>query len=206
MASTNTEKPVTKNEMKKQSVDTSKLESKKDLIKTPINKEEKKENSANKEEKKETPKKKKVEVKKVKKTEVMVMGNDIHISTKVGAAICKMIRGKTIETAISELEEVQKLRKAVPMKGEIPHRKGPMMSGRFPVKAAGEFIRILKNLKGNVNQHDVEEPIITKAIVNIASRPLGKRGKVAKKRSHVEIWAMEKAKIKEMKKKKEKKE
>jgi len=60
-------------------------------------------------------------------------------------------------------------------------------------------------LEGNANQRDVEEPIISKAIANIASRPLGKRGRVSKKRSHVEIWATEKAEMKKLKEKKEKK-
>jgi len=36
------------------------------------------------------------------------------------------------------------MKKAVPMKGEIPHRKG-IGTGRYPVKASAFFIKLLKN-------------------------------------------------------------
>jgi ribosomal protein L22 len=219
MASTNTEKPTGKAEQKKQApVKTSK---KKDQPKAPIedlkkeeikeNPEEKKEENKNQEkkvstkEKKEDKKeKKKVETKKVKKDEVKVVGKYLPASTKVAASICKFIKNKPIEVAIKDLQEVQKKRKAVPMKGEIPHRKGKIMSGRFPVKVSSEVERLLKSLQGNANQHDVEEPIITKAIANMASRPLGKKGRISKKRSHITIWATEKSKMKMIKQNKNK--
>ncbi len=208
MASTNTEKPTGKAEQKRQAP--VKTPSKKEQPKAPVEqlkKEETKKQEENKveenkvdkkpEDKKET--KKKVEVKKTKKEEVKVVGKDLPISTKVGASICKFIKNKPINVAISDLQEVQKLKKAVPMKGEIPHRKGKMMSGRFPKKAAAEIEMQLKSLEGNANQHDIEEPIISRAIANIASRPLGKKGRVSKKRSHVTIWATDKSKLKKMK-------
>ena len=91
-------------------------------------------------------------------------------------------------------------RKAVPMKGEIPHRKGKIMSGRFPGRAAEHFIKALKGLSGNANQNDIEEPIITKAVANIGARPFGKSG-MRKKRSHIKIIVTEKSSIKKLKKK-----
>ena len=78
------------------------------------------------------------------------------------------------------------------MKGEIPHRKGKrMMSGRFPVKASGEFITILKGLKGNSNVNGLEDPVISEASANLASRPFGRFGRTRKKRSHVRIIVRE---------------
>jgi len=66
------------------------------------------------------------------------------------------------------------MKKAVPFKGEIPHRKGAgMMSGRYPVKAAGLFINVLKGLRGNIlaNGMEIEKAKIHFASTSWASRP-----------------------------------
>lgn len=138
---------------------------------------------------------KKKPVKKIKKDEVVVNGKSVPISMKYSIAICKFIKHKSIEKAIKDLEEVVGLRKAVPMKGEIPHRKGKMMSGRFPKRAAASFIMLLKSLLGNANNHDLDDPVISEAIANLASRPYGRKG-MKRKRTHIII------KCKKMEKKK----
>ena len=62
--------------------------------------------------------------------------------------ICNFIRGKKIDSAISDLELVIKKKKAVPFKGEIPHRRDlGVMSGRYPINASKIFIQILKGLR-----------------------------------------------------------
>ena len=76
-----------------------------------------------------------------------------------------------------------------------------MSSGKFPKKAAGVFIRLLKSLSANANALGVEEPIIAVAIPNIAQRPFGRFGATRKKRTHVKIIA--KMKVKDNKKTKE---
>jgi ribosomal protein L22 len=211
---TNTEKPSTKAEQKKKmSVSQPKLQ--KVEGKTPLKKEKKleekkteetKENEKVLEEEKiEEKKEKKIEVKKVKKDFVFVDSKSLPISTKQAKFICKFIKNKPIQTAIKELEEVTKLKKAIPMTGEIPHRKGRIMSGRFPVRASNHIIKILKGLQGNANQHEIDEPIISEAIANLAQRPYGRFGSIRKKRSHVKIIAYEKSKLKSKRKKKEKK-
>jgi large subunit ribosomal protein L22 len=130
---------------------------------------------------------------KPKKTEAVVNAHNLPISTKYSAAICKFIKNKKIEHAIADLEQVLVLKKAVPMKGEIPHRKGKgMMSGRFPKKATENFIRLLKSLLANANHNSLENPIIVEAIANIGARPYGKFGRVRKKRTHVKIKVKEK--------------
>ncbi len=79
---------------------------------------------------------------KVKKTEAIVRGVSLPLSTKYSAAICKFIKNKKIEKAIIDLEDVLKQKKVIPMKGEIPHKKGKgIMSGRFPKKATEHFIK-----------------------------------------------------------------
>ena len=78
-------------------------------------------------------------------------GKNVPLSTKDAIAICKFIKNKSIKKAIEDLEQVLILKKAIPMKGEIPHRKGKIMSGRFPIRASKRFIELLKNLQGNAN-------------------------------------------------------
>lgn len=134
---------------------------------------------------------------KPKKTEAVVNAHNLPISTKYSAAICRFIKNKKIEDAIADLEQVLVLKKAVPMKGEIPHRKGKgIMSGRFPKKATQNFIRLLKSLLANANHNGLENPILVEAIANIGSRPYGKFGRVRKKRTHVKIKVKEEKKDK----------
>jgi len=152
-------------------------------------KEEEKESKAEKS--KETEKKPVQE--KPAKTEAVVKSYNLPISTKYSAAICKFIKNKRIEEAITDLEQVLKFRKVIPMKGEIPHRKGRgIMSGRFPKKATESFIKLLKNLSANASYSGLEEPVIAESVANIGSRPYGKFGAVRKKRTHVEITARNK--------------
>lgn len=137
-----------------------------------------------------------------KKDEVSVRGVNLPISTKYSMAICKFIKNKTINNAIADLEQVVVLKKAVPMKGEIPHRKGKIMSGRFPKKAGEHFIKLLKSLRANAINHEIEAPVITEAIANIGARPYGRFGSVRRKRTHVKIVARtEKEMVKKSKKK-----
>jgi len=131
--------------------------------------------------------------------EAVVNGKDLRISTKHAVAVCDFIRGKDVDVAIKELEEVENMKRAIPMKGEIPHRKG-MMSGRYPVKAVSNFIKLLKSVRANALYHDLElEKLKIYAMANVASRPQ-KRGGARFKRSHVQIKLVPRAKVKKGKK------
>ena len=77
-----------------------------------------------------------------KKEEAIAKGRDLNISTKHSIAICRFICGKEIDKAMGQIIEVILKKRAIPMKGEIPHRKG-MESGRYPVKAAKVFVKLL---------------------------------------------------------------
>jgi len=123
-----------------------------------------------------------------RKTEAKVNGKNLPISTKHAIAICNLIRNKDIDKAISIMEQAEKMKIAVPMTGEIPHRKGKMMSGRYPVKASKHFVLLLKSLRSNalMNELELEKyKIFCKA--NIAPRPYRRFGKGRFKRTHVEL-------------------
>jgi ribosomal protein L22 len=153
------------------------------------------------EEKKDEKKQPKRKKEFVKKDEAVANGISLPISTKDSVAICRFIKHKPIERAIADLELVEKFKKAIPMKGEIPHRKGKgMMAGRYMTKPVGFFIRLLKNLQANANINGIEEAVIVEAIPNRASRPYGKGGR-KRKRTHIHIKVIEKNKLKKNNKK-----
>ena len=135
---------------------------------------------------------KKEEKKKIKKIEAVVNGLSLPVSSKQSFAICKFIKNKEIGFAIKELEEILMHKKALPMKGEIPHRRGKIMSGRYPKNSITAFIKLLKSLNANSSVNEMSNPIISKAYANFASRPYGKFGRVRKKRTNVTIIATEK--------------
>ncbi|MEK6820459.1 MAG: uL22 family ribosomal protein [Nanoarchaeota archaeon] len=135
---------------------------------------------------------KKIEIK--KKSEAVARSKDLNISTKQASAICNFIRGKSIEKAAEGLEQVAKLKMAIRMKGELPHRKGKGMErGRYPMKASLVFIKILKSLAANSSVNGLENPYIATAKADIASRPFKRFGSKRFKRTHVYLIAKEKA-------------
>ena len=186
----NTEKPSTIAEKKKMG---NPQKAKQILEKAPVKKAEKKEDEK-------TPtEKKKIVIEKKKRDFAIVNLRDVPISTKTSMAICRFIRGKKISKAIGDLELVLNKKLAVPMKGEIPHRKN-IMSGRYPKKASEEFIGMLKSLISNSNENGIDDPRINKAIANLGQRPYGRFGRWRRKRTHVTIQAIENVKINSKKK------
>jgi len=130
-----------------------------------------------------------------KKSEAVARGLSVHASMKQCMFICRFIKGKSVDEAISDLEKVIKIKKAVPFTGEIPHRHGNMMSGRYPVNASKISISILKSLKGNIlaNQMDPDKAKIYFASSSYASRP-SKKGGGTFKRTNIILKAKEPAK------------
>lgn len=148
---------------------------------------------------------KKPEIKKTekpKKFEAKVRITSAPISTIHSIALCKFIKQKGIERAIEDLEKVATKKKALPMKGEYPHKKG-MMSGKYPQNSTRYFIKLLKSLQSNAGINEIKNPVITEAIANLAPRPRGRFGKYQRKRTHITIIAKEK-KLKENGKENEK--
>ena len=199
----NTEKPTTIAQQKKSGTVDTKTK-KQPVPKVPINKSKTDDLPIEKveQEKKPEPKKPVQSKPKVKRDYAVVDAKSVPISAKHSIAICRFIKNKKIEKAIENLGEVLIKKRAIPMKGEIPHRKGKMMSGRYPQKAVGHFIKLLKSLEANANMNELNEPIIAEAISNLAQRPYGRFGKTKKKRTHIKIVAKEKKKLNKKEKEK----
>lgn len=120
----------------------------------------------------------------VKKEEAVAHGDALRASLKHSMYISRFIKHKKIDDALDDLQEVVMLRAVVPFKGEIPHRSAPgIMSGRYPQAAAREFIRTLKNLKGNAiaNGLELDRTVIYYASASWAFRPMRRGGRKAKR-------------------------
>lgn len=124
------------------------------------------------------------------KKQAIARGINLPVSKKQCMYICQHIKNNSIDKAISDLEKVIKFKKALPFKGEIPHRKG-IMSGRYPIKASRFFIKLLKALRGNAltKNLDLEKTKITIASSNWGSRPLRREGRRAKRANIILIAA-----------------
>jgi len=121
------------------------------------------------------------------KEQIAVLRTTLPVSRKQSVGILNFIGGKKIEDAIKDLEAVIKFKAAVPMKGELPHRKG-MMSGRYPIKAAEMFIKLLKGLAANASQKEGSENGVLHGKTNLAPKAIRPgRFRHKFKRVHVEI-------------------
>ncbi len=131
----------------------------------------------------EIQKEKKKEKQIIKKEEAVAMGAGLPISKKHSMYICSFIKNKTIDLSIRELGKVSKLKQAIPFKGEVPHRKGNLERGRYPVKASKYFINLLKGLKGNAitNGLDIDSTKIYIASASWAKRPMRSGGRQGKR-------------------------
>ncbi|HZS73199.1 MAG TPA: 50S ribosomal protein L22 [Candidatus Nitrosotalea sp.] len=82
------------------------------------------------------------------------------ISHKHAREIAVAIKGKTIDSARSYLMSVTNLERAVPFRryhNEVGHKSDTgVMSGRYPTKAASEFLKLLDNLESNAEYRGMD--------------------------------------------------
>ncbi len=86
------------------------------------------------------------------------IGKELHISRKHAHEISSAIKGMKLEKARKFLKDVSELKQAVPYRRHtenIPHRKG-MCTGRYPQKAAKEFLRVLENAENNAKYKGID--------------------------------------------------
>lgn len=129
-----------------------------------------------------------------KETMAKAQGRDLPISFKHSVNVCKFLKGKNLDKALSYLEKATEKEKAIPFKKykrKQGHRKG-MEIGKYPVKASREIIKILENLKNNAVDKGLSENL--KIIHAAANRAVSKESRAMGGRSrstHVEFIAKE---------------
>ncbi len=86
---------------------------------------------------------------------------EVSISPKHAVEIAREIKGMYLEEARRFLEDVVAMRRPVAFKRykkKVPHRRGlnKWYAGRYPVKAAKYFLRLLDNLANNAENNDLD--------------------------------------------------
>jgi len=87
-------------------------------------------------------------------TTATASGRDLRMSPKASREVCRYIRGMMLEKAKERLREVIDLKRPVPYfrhRKKVPHRGGVegFDAGRYPVKAAGEILKLLEAVEAN---------------------------------------------------------
>jgi len=84
-------------------------------------------------------------------TTARAIGRELPISPKKAVELCRAIRGKSVEDAKEYLERVVSKDQPVPMKRHkmmVAHKAG-VGPGRYPVKAARHFLKVLQGAEEN---------------------------------------------------------
>jgi large subunit ribosomal protein L22 len=126
------------------------------------------------------------------------------ISHKHAREIAVKIKGMSIETARDYLQDVIKLKRAVPFRrynNEVGHKSDTgVMSGRYPQKAATEFVKLIDNLESNAEYRgmDLDRLKIINATVHkgrklqrFTPRAMGRASPKVDILTHVELVAQE---------------
>lgn len=88
---------------------------------------------------------------KIEEPVAKAFGKERRVSPKQAMEVCRAIRGMSLNAAKEFLEAVQQKKRAVPIlrhRKKVAHR-GRMGSGQYPVKAAREILKVLKNAEAN---------------------------------------------------------
>ena len=137
---------------------------------------------------------------------VRASSRDTEISHKHAREVCVAIKDMPLNKAKEYLENVVALKQPVSYrryKNEVAHRSElqGFPAGRFPVKAAGEFLRLLNNLEANAEYKgmDLDRLTIIHAsafpgvkIKRFTSRAFGRNSPKFNTLVHVEVVGMEK--------------
>lgn len=142
---------------------------------------------------------------KVEEPFARAFGKEMRASPKDATEVCRAIKGMPLQRAKTYLEEVKKKKKAVPFRThrkKVAHKKGLDLAGAFPVKAAGEILKVLKNAEENAKYKglDSEKLRIVHAsaykgitIQGIVPRAFGRASPYNKPLSNVEIILKERS-------------
>jgi large subunit ribosomal protein L22 len=136
---------------------------------------------------------------------VSAIGRNLPISTKQSIEISNFIRGKPANKAAVVLERVMKKDIAVPYKrfnADVGHKPG-IAAGRYPIKACGEILKVLKNAIANAQFKgmNADDLLIRHIATQKASGAwhFGRKRRRKMKRSHLELVLEEVAKKKDKK-------
>ncbi len=124
------------------------------------------------------------------------IARNVHISWKHGIEISRELRFHSTEYAKKFLQDVAELKKPVPFRRywrDVGHKPG-MAAGRYPQKAAREFLQLIKAVEANAQVKGLNTASlkIIKLITNRAPKaPSAGRKRHTAKHAHIEIEVRE---------------
>lgn len=131
--------------------------------------------------------------------EAMARGNDLPVSWKSVVMVGNFIRGKTVAKSKTLLEQVIKMKVAVPFtkfNKDRGHKKGEIAAGRYPVKTAQEVLNLLNSAESNAINlgMDAGNLVVSRFIGNQGptSWRFGRKRRRQAKRSHIQLFVAEK--------------
>ena len=86
-------------------------------------------------------------------------GREMPISRKWAYELANAIRGLMLQDAKRLLEDVIAKRRPIPVRrytDSVSHRKGKVGPGKYPVKAARFFLKVLKNVEANAEDKGLD--------------------------------------------------
>jgi len=137
-------------------------------------------------------------VKETNEREARAQAVNAPISLKVSVEICNFLKGKTTEKAIAYLKDVEEVKKPIPFKKfnmDRGHKRG-MGPGRFPVKAAGVFIKMIQNAVKNAGAKGLSSDLVIKNIIpnkGVVGYHHGNRRGLKTKAVHLQCYIVESA-------------
>ncbi len=119
---------------------------------------------------------------------------NVKISLKKSVELARVLRGMKVECAEKYLGDIIRLKRPVPYKRyfqEMAHQRGKgVATGGFPVKAAKEFLRLLKSVVKNASEKNLGKDL---KIISVSVRKgvrMWKPGRYLGRRSkstHIEM-------------------
>lgn len=134
-----------------------------------------------------------------KELSAKAVGTNMSISTKHAVEICNYVRHKNLLKVKELLEKVMKEEAPIPFKRfnkNVGHRKGNLTSGRYPVKASGEILSLLKSVESNAISKgmNASKLVIQHICAKQSFKAMhsGRHPGRKMKRTHVEVMVIEK--------------
>lgn len=131
------------------------------------------------------------------KKQATINAMHLPISLKTSIEICNYIKNKSTTRAKKILEDAINLKQPIPYKKfvtEMPHRRGKMAAGKFPVKASKEILKLIKSVESNAQNIGLSSNLVISEMIPNRG-PLqwhyGRHRRVKMKRTHIIIKVRE---------------
>ncbi|MCI0497285.1 MAG: 50S ribosomal protein L22 [Thermoplasmata archaeon] len=89
-----------------------------------------------------------------RETTARILGREIKVSPKKAREVCRAIKGWKVSDAREYLEQVVEKKRPVEYHRfvrNVPHRKGDIRSGGYPVNVAKQMIKLLDGVESNAD-------------------------------------------------------